>query len=241
MSPLVSVIVPVYNGEKYITEAIDSIIQQEYLPLEIIVVDDGSTDGTSGLIHRHDNQVRYVYQENQGPAAARNRGITESKGNFLAFLDSDDLWPSGKLKNQTACLLETPDLDVVTGHTSVFQSRDKISKDPDVLRNGILSVQLGSALFRKSAFDKVGLFDEELPCSEDQDWFLRAREKGIRIQALEITTLYYRRHENNMTDKAAADGYQLTKVLKKSLDRRRQHNSGIIQSLPSFPDYAKKK
>ena len=224
MTPLISVIVPVYNAEKYITEAIDSIVQQEYRPLEIIVVDDGSTDGTPELIYHYDDQVRYFYQENQGPAVARNRGITESKGQFLAFLDSDDLWPSDKLKNQSSCLLKESGLDVITGYTSVFQSRDEISKDLNILKDGILSVQLGSALFRKSAFDKVGLFDEELRYSEDQDWFLRACETGIRKEVLEVTTLYHRRHDNNMTDKAAAHGYQLTKVLKKFLDRRRQHN-----------------
>jgi glycosyltransferase involved in cell wall biosynthesis len=241
MTTLISVVVPVYNGEKYITEAIDSIIHQEYYPLEIIVVDDGSTDGTPELIYRYDDLVRYFYQENQGPSVARNRGITESKGQFLAFLDSDDLWPSGKLETQASSLLKESDLDVVTGYTSVFQSKDEISKDPEILKDGILSVQLGSALFRKSVFDKVGLFDEELRYSEDQDWFLRACEMGIRKEDLEVTTLYHRRHENNMTDKAAAHGYQLTKVLKKSLDRRRQNSNGAIKSLPSLSDFAKKK
>ena len=241
MTPLISVIVPAYNAEKYISEAIDSIIQQEYRPLEIIVVDDGSTDRTLESIYHYDDQLRYFYQENQGPAVARNRGITESRGQFLAFLDSDDLWPSGKLENQAFYLFKESDLDVITGYTSVFQSKDGISKGLDILKDGILSVQLGSALFRKSVFDKVGLFDEELRYSEDQDWFLRAFEMGIRKEALEVTTLYHRRHENNMTDKAAAHGYQLTKVLKKSLDRRRQHNIEAINSHTSLSDCAKKK
>ncbi len=241
MTHLISVIIPVYNGKQFLSEAINSILQQNYNPLEIIVVDDGSTDGTVRLQNSFGEQVRYVYQENKGPAAARNTGLVAANGEFIAFLDSDDVWPPNKLKTQINCLLQDPKLKVTIGHTKSFDSEiinaNKILSEKD----SVISVQLGSALFRKSAFEKVGTFDEKLKFSEDHDWFLRARETGIEMLVLENITLYHRRHNNNMTEGANLDTYQLTAILKKSLDRRRLQNDGKANSLPKFSDYIKKK
>ena len=241
MNPFISVIIPVYNGKKFLHEAVGSVLNQNYQPLEIIIVDDGSTDGTSELQNSFGEQVHFIFQNNKGPAAARNKGIKEAKGEFLAFLDSDDLWPSDKLKLQTNYLLKDPDIQVVLGHTKPFDSENKNETDLVVKQSPVISVQIGSALFRRSAFDKVGNLDEGLQYSEDHDWFLRAREKGIKILVLENTTLYHRRHNNNMTDNTDSHGYQLTTVIKKSLDRRRLQNAGKPGSLPKLSDYIKKK
>ncbi len=240
MNPLISVIIPVYNGKQFLSEAVNSILQQNYHPLEIIIVDDGSTDGTAELQNSFDKQVRFIYQDNKGPAAARNTGINEASGQFLAFLDSDDLWPSGKLSKQINHLLQDPNLQAVIGHTKCFVSGNINQSEIIKEQGSVISVQLGSALFRKTAFEKVGLFDEELRYSEDHDWFLRAREKGISLLVLEEITLYHRRHNYNMTDNVNSNGYQLTTILKKSLDRRRVQNNGKPDSLPKFSDYIKK-
>src|SRR5690606_28366702 len=113
----VSVIIPVYNGERYLAEAVHSILAQTVPTLEIIVVDDGSTDGTARVAQRFGDAVCYVYQPNRGPAAARNRGLERARGEIVAFLDADDLWREGKLACQCARLEADPTLDIVLGHT----------------------------------------------------------------------------------------------------------------------------
>ena len=241
MTHLISVIIPVYNGKQFLSEAINSILQQNYNPLEIIVVDDGSTDGTVRLQNSFGEQVRYVYQDNKGPAAARNTGLVVANGEFIAFLDSDDVWPPNKLNTQINYLLQNLNLEVIIGYTTSFDSEITNANKILLEKDSVISVQLGSALFRKSAFEKVGTFDEELKFSEDHDWFLRAREKEIEMLVLEDITLYHRRHYNNMTEGANQDTYQLTAILKKSLDRRRLQNDGKANSLPKLSDYIKKK
>ena len=112
--PFVSVIIPVYNGKKFIEEAIKSVFMQNYDPMEIIVVDDGSTDDTSCIVQSF-KDVRYIYQPNQGVAAARNTGIHNSRGELIAFLDADDYWPSNKLDLQVDCLLKHPHVGYTLG------------------------------------------------------------------------------------------------------------------------------
>ena len=241
MNPLVSAIIPVYNGERFLREAVESILQQKYRPLEMIIVDDGSTDGTAELVKNFGRSARYIYQNNKGPAAARNKGIAAAHGQFLAFLDADDLWPPHRLRTQIPHLLDDPNLDVIMGHTKCFGSRSTDESKLKGSQDSLLSVQLGSAVFRKSVFEKVGLFDEELSYSEDHDWFLRAREQSMSMLILDDITLYHRRHERNMTTGSGAQGFQLTKVLKKSLDRRRHQNDDNPKSLPKLSDYVKKK
>ena len=100
---LLSVIMPVYNGAEFLAEAVASIVAQAYQPLEIIVVDDGSTDETATIVQSLGGEIRYLYQFNQGPAAARNAGLALAQGDLIAFLDVDDLWPADKLAQQMAC------------------------------------------------------------------------------------------------------------------------------------------
>jgi len=113
--PSVSVIIPVYNGETFVDEAIDSVIHQKYEPLEIIIVDDGSTDRTAEVIRGYGEKVQYRYQSNTGPAAARNSGLRVASGDVMAFIDADDLWPEGKLALQINRLQQEPTLEVVLG------------------------------------------------------------------------------------------------------------------------------
>ena len=120
--PLISVVIPVYNGERYIGEAIKSVLAQKHRPLEIIVIDDGSTDGTAKIIQQFGDPVQYHYQPNAGLGATRNAGATIAKGEFLAFLDADDLWVSNKLQLQLQQFEEDSSLEISFGNVSQFHS-----------------------------------------------------------------------------------------------------------------------
>jgi glycosyltransferase involved in cell wall biosynthesis len=114
---LISCIVPVFNGEKYLGEALDSILKQTYRPLEIIVADDGSTDGTTAVTARYGKQIRYLRQDNAGASTARNFGLNAARGEFVAFLDADDLWHLEKLERQMARFETRPELDLSVTRT----------------------------------------------------------------------------------------------------------------------------
>ncbi len=236
-NPFVSVIVPVYNGAKFLSEAVASIRRQNYHPLEIIIVDDGSTDETAELVTGLGKDIRYAYQRNSGPAAARNKGLDMARGEIIAFLDVDDLWPPDKLRIQVARLVNDSNLDVVLGRIQFIKLPGAPEFQIQGPNNTHVNVHLGSGAFRKSVFDKVGVFDETLRYSEDHDWFLRAREQGVSMTIVEQVTLHYRLHGNNMTQDKNAQGFQLTQVLKKSLDRRRRQSNGLVESLPQFSDF----
>lgn len=222
--PLVSVVVPVYNGERFLADAIATIGQQGYEPLEIVVVDDGSTDGTSTLLSRLAPPVSVIRQSNAGPASARNRGLERARGELLAFLDVDDLWPPGKLERQVGCLVDEPELDVVLGRIRYVALDGAVLpsvsyEDPEA--KTVSSVHLGSGVFRRRAFEFIGGFDETIRFGEDHDWFLRAREAGLAVKVLSEVTLIYRLHAGNMTLVRSPQEVALTHVLRKSLERRR--------------------
>ena len=217
----VSVIIPVYNGERFLRRAIANVREQNYQPLEIIVVDDGSTDGTANIAAEH-REVRYFYQENQGPAAARNLGIKEAKGEAIAFLDVDDLWSANKLELQTACLKQQPSVDIFQGFTQIKRRIADEEVYADYRAPYFLSV-LSSALYRRSVFERVGLFDAKLIYGEDTDWFLRAWENRIEQVILDEVTLFYYKHDENMTKGKDRKQLGLVRVYHQHLQRCRQN------------------
>ncbi len=223
MGTLVSVVIPVFNGERFLREAVQSVLDQKYSPLEIIVVDDGSTDGTANVARSL--PVRYLHQTNQGPSAARNRGIEHAQGELITFADADDLWPLAKLELQLPYLTE--DVEIVMGRIQQVLSSEEEFGEP------AFSVNLGSAVIRKTVFDRVGLFDETMRYSEDVDWFMRAREAGVAIMTIDAVTLFYRQHEENMTRGKSASELNVLKALKRSLDRRRER-AGFAAPLPQL-------
>ena len=241
MSALVSVVIPVFNGEKLLREAVESVreavhvLDQKYSPVEIIIVDDGSTDGTAGVAQSFTDAVRYVHQTNQGPAAARNRGIEQAQGNLIAFADADDLWPANKLELQLPYLLRDSATDIVLGRIQqvLLSETGSGQTQAQEFAEPAFSVNLGSAVIRKSVFERVGLFDETMRYSEDVDWFMRAREAGVAIVTIDAVTLFYRQHEQNMTRGKSTSELNVLKALKKSLDRRREQ-TGSAAALPSF-------
>jgi glycosyltransferase involved in cell wall biosynthesis len=239
IASLVSVVIPAYNCERFIAEAVESVRRQEYEPNEIIIIDDGSTDGTSSCVKGLGGDIRYVYQANKGPAAARNRGITMSRGEVIAFLDADDYWPANKLKIQIERMNKNPEIEVVLGRikcTGLLTEEDRKIRFESA-DNTMISICLGSGVFRKSVFEKVGLFDESLRHYEDHDWFLRAREKGISMIILRDITLYYRRNEYSMSRRKNRNDPTMIQILKKSLDRRRQQEKGPVELSSDFFDF----
>jgi glycosyltransferase involved in cell wall biosynthesis len=230
VGPLVSVIIPVFNGERFLREAVESVLAQKYSPVEIIIVDDGSTDGTATVARSFPETVRYLHQTNHGPAAARNRGIEQAQGDLIAFADTDDLWPSHKLELQLPYLIRDSKIDIVLGRIQQVLLSETQAKE---IGDPAFSVNLGSAVIRKSCFERVGLFDETMRYSEDVDWFMRAREGAAAIMTIDAVTLFYRQHEQNMTRGKSTSELNVLKALKKSLDRRREQ-TGFASALPGF-------
>ncbi|MCA1576925.1 MAG: glycosyltransferase family 2 protein [Acidobacteria bacterium] len=235
MAPLVSVIIPVFNGERFLRDAVQSVLDQNYSGLEIIIVDDGSTDGTATIAKSFPETVRYLHQANQGPAAARNRGIEHAQGSLLAFADADDLWPADKLALQLSFLMTDPATEIVMGRIQQVLISRTVEGQTQTEEFGepAFSVNLGSAVIRKSVFERVGLLDETMRYSEDVDWFMRAREAGAAIATIDAVTLFYRQHEENMTRGKSTSELNVLKALKRSLDRRRER-TGVAAALPTF-------
>jgi glycosyltransferase involved in cell wall biosynthesis len=225
--PLVSVIVPVYNGECFLAEALDSILSQDYRPLEVIVVDDGSVDGTAEIA-RSFKGVGYIYQTNQGHGAAKNAGIAAASGEFIAFLDADDLWVANKLSVQMAHILKHADVGYVIARMRTFLepgtewpswlNEEHHSKDP-------IGYVLGAMVARRTVFEQIGTFDTSYRHSNDSDWFYRARDAGIPMAILPDVLLYRRIHGSNMSHETEAVASELLRVVRSSVERRRKQDS----------------
>lgn len=214
----VSVIIPVHNCAKFLASAIDSALSQTAAPYEIIVVDDGSTDGSGEIAARYGAKVKLVRQENSGPAKARNCGVAKAAGAVLAFLDADDLWHPQKLERQINALA-TSDL--------VFCTITKFFSDdcpPEMRGNSSERDQQGflpSALVcRASTFDQVGPFDESLKSGEFVDWLARARTQDFTEKHLENRLVKRRIHGGNMTRDANLMQEYL-KVIRRNIERRK--------------------
>ena len=219
--PLVSIIIPVHNGEKYIREAIQNISDQNYPATEIIVVNDGSTDGTDSIVRNLEIDIRYFDREQNGPSTARNTGIKDASGEYIAFLDVDDLWPENNLKLLVDLMQENLGVDVIRGYAQLF--RDSENGEREFLGNPKESFQyyIGAGLYRSDVFSKVGLFDPTLFFGEDTDWYNRAIERKISIKWLEEVTLFVRRHGENMTEGKTIIELNKLKTIKRALDRKR--------------------
>jgi glycosyltransferase involved in cell wall biosynthesis len=199
---LVSVVIPAFNGADYIGETIESILAQTYRPLEVLVVDDGSTDRTAEIVQRFGDPVRYFRQENAGTAAARNRAVAESRGEFIALLDQDDLWVPHKLERQIPRFAEDPRIGLVFAGIEFFDTHSgKITSTYfpgaeltlcDLLAHAVLPVQ--TMLFRRSALEKIGPFDTTLGGTDDWDIGIRMAAE-FRIVGVDETLGRVRLHE----------------------------------------------
>jgi hypothetical protein len=221
-APRISVIIPVFNGVRFLPGAVRSVLAQDYPSLDIIIVDDGSTEDVVAAVRALPVDVRLFRQENAGPAAARNRGIREATGELLAFLDVDDEWPAGNLQHMSTVLRTTPGLDVVIGHNQLMRG-DAAGREAPFVGNPLenFPYSIAAALFRREVFTKIGLFDETLRFGEDTDWFKRAEEAALVVERLPNISLLVRRHAGNMTRGKSLVELNGLRVFKKALDRQR--------------------
>ena len=216
---LVSIVAPAYNAAEFLNSWIASIEAQAYGPVEAILVDDGSSDDLAEKAARCPSWVRYLRQDNQGPAAARNTGIRAAHGKYLAFLDLDDLWAPGHLARAVRALDQEPAAGIAQGLIR------NVVTDP---RRGVCYcsrayrfLNLGAAVVRPWVFERCGLFDGDLRFAEDFDFITRCWEQSVLKVNIEEVSLLYHRHEANMTNGKSTVDLGAIRVYKRHLDRVR--------------------
>ena len=185
----VSVVIPTYNYGHFVTEAVQSALTQTYPNLEVIVVDDGSNDDTAERLRQFGNQIIYIYQQNKGLSSARNAGIRRATGEWVAFLDADDVWHAEKIAKQLAAVGGDHDIGLI-GSLPAAVLPDKLPGMPPVrnlgVRDFLTSSRTGPSgtLIRRGCFNVVGFFDEELTSIEDRDMWLRVAAKFRSVQVV---------------------------------------------------------
>ena len=224
-SPLVSVIIPVYNAAHFLIAALRSVFAQDYPHYEVIVIDDGSTDDLLDVV-REFPAIRLLRQHNQGPAVARNLGVANASGSMIAFLDADDMWRPAKLTAQVNYLLAHPHDGYVICHlhaltvpgveiSPVFNKLhwqdDPIASIPSAL------------LVRREIMASVGPFDPQLRAAEDFDWFARANDCGISAGIVDTVLFDKRLHNNNLSLDVALNHRNMFRALQNSIQRKRKH------------------
>ena len=232
-----SVVVPVYNGEGFLAGCVENLRRQTRPPDEVIVVDDGSTDGTAAVARRLVGDVRYLRQANDGPGAARNRGLELARGSVVGLLDVDDVWPVDRSELLLFHLAREPALDAVLGRVQHVRGPVAGSGEPAFVPLGapVHALLLGSGLYRRAMFDRIGPFAEELRIGDDTDWFLRAMEQSAPMRGIEATTLLYRMHAGNITGDRSAWERGMLAALRRSLDRRLRAGGGEAAPLAPIP------
>lgn len=225
-TPLVSCVVPVFNGERYLAEAVRSILEQTCRPVELVVVDDGSTDGTPAVVASFDADIQYVRQDNAGPVAARNRGLREAHGDFVAFLDADDLWHPEKLSRQLARFRARPELAYSVTLVQNFWEGD-LREEGDGMRDhrrgqpvpGYVSSTL---LVARDWMDATGGFDGSLVHGDSADWFSRVDAMGGVGELLREVLTFRRIHRDSFSRRFAGPSRdEFLHLLKRRLDRER--------------------
>ncbi|MDY7022917.1 MAG: glycosyltransferase [Cyanobacteriota bacterium] len=224
--PRISVVIPAYNCDRFVGQAVESVLTQTYSDYEIIVIDDGSQDNTSQVLDSYRGQIRYVYQENQGVSVARNHGLDLALGEFVAFLDADDLFLRDTLAAQLAVFEAKPNLSIVhSGWRRINQQGETLMdvQPWETVRELNLESWLrwkpfgtmGTLLFRRDKLEAVGGFQPELTHAEDVDLVLRLALKGCEAEWLRQSTVCYRQHDRN----TMRDGISQAKSINWVLER----------------------
>lgn len=225
--PLISVIIPVYNGERYVAEAIQSVLDQDYQPIEIIVLNDGSTDGTSAVVDQFGGQVRQCYQANHGLGDARNKGVEASHGNYVAFLDADDLWTPQKLSLQMEAMTANRDVDICFGDVAQFVSpelQEEKTRDLHANKKPQRGHHPGTMLLHRRTFDQVGPFRNDRQFGEFIDWYARATELSLEVYSIPHLVMKRRLHDSNMGIQKRDARQDYARVLGDVIRRRRKSN-----------------
>lgn len=250
-NPLVSIIVPCYNQAQYLDEALQSVLDQTYANWECIVVNDGSEDNTEEVAKtwvEKDKRFKYLFQENEGLSSARNAGLKIAKGDYIQFLDSDDLIESEKIKVQIDALVSDPEIDISVSGYRYFEGSTRELKamgrnnffpevvlhKNDVDTKDVLNVKnpmvISAPLYRVSVFEKVGFFDEELVSLEDWDFHTRCALHGMKFQHIGIeinTRTLVRLHSKSMMRND-----EIMSIGKLLFLKKRNHNPLYLQYFP---------
>ncbi|MEL7035258.1 MAG: glycosyltransferase family A protein [Cyanobacteria bacterium J06592_8] len=224
--PRISVIIPAYNCDRYVGQAVESVLTQTYSDYEIIVIDDGSQDNTSQVLDSYRGQIRYVYQKNQGVSVARNHGIHLALGEFVAFLDADDLFLEDTLAAQLAVFEVNPNLSIVhSGWRRINQQGETLMDVQPWETVQELNLEswlrwkpfgtMGTLMFRRDKLEAVGGFQPGLTHAEDVDLVLRLALKGCEAEWLRQSTVCYRQHDRN----TMRDGISQAKSINWVLER----------------------
>lgn len=225
--PLVSVIIPVYNCERYLAQSIDSVLNQTYPNLETIVIDDGSTDKSPSIVKSFGPKVRLLSQPNRGIGSARNLGINNANGDFFAFHDADDLMEKKRIEKQIKIFKENTGVDIVFGCVKQFFDPDI---DQEIKRNKFCPDQImvgkvaGTLLVKRNSFFRVGFFGTHWKTGEFIDWYSKAKECELRDEVINDVVLFRRIHANNQGIRENRSKSDYIQALKASLDRRRKIN-----------------
>jgi GT2 family glycosyltransferase len=237
MTLFYSVIIPVYNGERFLAETIQTILDQQYPALEIIMVDDGSTDNSAAIAESFGDPVRVIRLPKSNVSIARNTGFRASKGDIIVFFDADDWMSDGALAATAAYFEQHPEINFVGGYIQMIPMLGAPASawhSPNLKRNmPAISIQLGATHFRRELVEKVGGFNEELAFAEDPDLYLRMDENGAKRAFLHRVLVRYRRHQQNLTQVSTPaqlfNHYQM--VLRWASQRRGEYVDGEYFSL----------
>lgn len=199
----ISVVIPIYNGSKFLVPALDSIQAQPFNVTEVIVVDDGSSDNGADLAKAHALAPKVLVQDNRGPASARNRGIKTAQGQMIAFLDQDDLWRPDKLTLQSAAFEQDPTLEICFGKVDYFWEDPECEEAQHFKGHQRTTAVSGfvttTMLAKRSVFDTVGYFDETKIYADSIEWCAKMQDIGVNFRMLDDVVLDHRRHDTNMT------------------------------------------
>lgn len=228
MSPategLVSVVIAALNEEEFIREALESVLAQDYEPVEVIVVDDGSDDATARVAEGFG--VRVLRMAHGGPAAARNAGLEVVRGSFWMAFDADDVMPPGRISHQVAYLKAHPEMGTVLGLAEAFVTPGQVRPPHwNPVWDRPFHGHPGTMLARRAVLDTVGPYDPALQHAEDLDWQARAQEAGINSGRLDRLCLRYRVHAGNSSGDGAANWAATFAILRQGIRRQRERNA----------------
>jgi glycosyltransferase involved in cell wall biosynthesis len=216
---LVSVVIPVHNGERFIAQSVEAVLAQDHEPIELIVVDDGSTDTTAEIVARYP-QVRYVRQDNAGPSAARNTGIEFSSGDLLTFCDCDDVYRKGKVSAQVRYLAAHPETSCVLVRHETFVEPG--TEPPAWITMDDTGVQVQSAMVRRAVIDAIGGYNADYRLTENMEWLGRMRAANLRIDVLDEVLVDRRLHGTNLSYERKGLQQGLLRSLRDRVEERRK-------------------
>ncbi len=239
--PFFSVIIPSYNRKQQLSKAMDSVLNQSFSDYELIIVDDGSTDGTEDLFNSQNPRIKYIKTDNFGVSAARNKGIKESRGEHIAFLDSDDIWQKEKLQENYKFLKDNPHIKIhqtndiwIRNNRRVNPAKKHIKESGDIFQRSLqlCLISPSAVVISRKLFEKYGLFDEALPACEDYDLWIRITPfENIGLINKNLVTRYAGHHDQLSQKYQAMDKfriYSLLKLWENSSEKLTGHNRKMI-------------